>query len=459
MLPCFATADADARPLWAVPKSRYPAWLERQAGPVRSWLEGSGFEAKPGSTALLPGADGGPAGALVVLSEPAEPWDVAAAYPRLTTGDWRLAPFEADLDLGQAALGWALASYRFDRYRKRESRQLRLAVDEDASTLRAKSIAEAIYLARDLINTPAADLGPAELAEAIQGVAERFGARCWTIVGDDLVAQNYPTIFAVGQASARVPRMIDLTWGQDSAPRVTLVGKGVCFDTGGLDLKNSSGMLLMKKDMGGAAVMLGVAQAVMALSLPVRLRLLVGAVENSVSGDAFRPGDVIRTRKGLTVEIGNTDAEGRLVLSDLLAEADQERPDLLIDCATLTGAARVALGPDLPAVFTPDDQLAADLMAAGTAAFDPLWRLPLYKPYREMIDSPIADINNAGAGGFAGAITAALFLQAFVEQTRTWAHVDLYAWNPKDRPGRPKGGEATALRALFAAIERRFAAR
>jgi leucyl aminopeptidase len=331
-------------------------------------------------------------------------------------------------------------------------------VGEDAAAVRANNIAKAIHLARDLINTPASDLGPAELAETIQAVAEGFGADCRTIVGDDLIAQNYPTIFAVGQASPRAPRMIDLSWGEAGAPRVTLVGKGVCFDTGGLDLKNSAGMLLMKKDMGGAAVMLGVAQAVMASNLPVRLRLLVGAVDNSVSGNAFRPGDVIRTRKGLTVEIGNTDAEGRLVLSDLLAEADREKPDLLIDCATLTGAARVALGPDLPAVFTPDDQLADDLLAAGAAAFDPLWRLPLYRPYREMIDSPIADINNAGAGGFAGAITAALFLQAFVEQTRAWAHVDLYAWNPKDRPGRPKGGEATALRALFAAVERRFAA-
>jgi leucyl aminopeptidase len=458
MLSCFTTADADARPLWAMPKSRYQAWLERQPEPARAWLEGSGFEAKPGSSALLPGADGRPAGALVVLSEPAEPWDVAAAYPRLAAGSWRLAPFDADLDLGAAALGWALASYRFERYRKREARQLQLAVSEDAATARANSIAEAIHLARDLINTPASDLGPAELAEAIQAVAGRFGATCRTIVGDDLVAQNYPTIFAVGQASPRAPRMIDLSWGEAGAPRVTLVGKGVCFDTGGLDLKNSAGMLLMKKDMGGAAVMLGVAQAIMAANLPVRLRLLVGAVDNSVSGNAFRPGDVIRTRKGLTVEIGNTDAEGRLVLSDLLAEADREKPDLLIDCATLTGAARVALGPDLPAVFTPDDQLADDLLAAGAAAFDPLWRLPLYRPYREMIDSPIADINNAGAGGFAGAITAALFLQAFVEQTRAWAHVDLYAWNPKDRPGRPKGGEATALRALFAAVERRFAA-
>ena len=256
----------------------------------------------------------------------------------------------------------------------------------------------------------------------------------------------------------RAPRLLELTWGEPDAPKVTLVGKGVCFDTGGLDLKTSPNMLLMKKDMGGAAVTLGLAQAVMAQALPVRLRLLIGAVENSVAGNAFRPGDVLQTRKGLTVEIGNTDAEGRLVLADLLAEGDRERPALMIDCATLTGAARVALGPDLPALFTPDDGLASDLLAAGQEAFDPLWRLPLHRPYREMLESPIADLNNAPSGGLAGAITAAMFLKEFVVETSAWAHLDLFAWNPKDRPGRPKGGEATALRALLALIRERFAA-
>jgi leucyl aminopeptidase len=456
MLPCFTAADTEARPLWTVPKSRYPAWLAGQDGPVKPWLESSGFEAKPGACALLPGPDGAPSAALVVLSEPTEPWDVAAAHARLPAGDWRLEPSESGFDPSPAALGWALASYRFDRYRKREDKPRRLAIGQNESA-GAATLAEAVYLARDLINTPAVDLGPAELADAIQGVATRFGATCRATVGDDL-AGHYPAILAVGQASGRAPRAIDLTWGDPGAPRVTLVGKGVCFDTGGLDLKTAAGMLLMKKDMGGAAITLGLAQAIMAAKLPVRLRLLVGAVENSVAGNAFRPGDVLRTRKGLTVEIGNTDAEGRVVLCDLLAEADREQPALLIDCATLTGAARVALGPDLPAMFTPDDQLAADLLAAGATAFDPLWRLPLHQPYRELIDSPIADLNNAAAGGMAGSITAALFLAAFVEQTTAWAHFDLYAWNQKDRPGRPKGGEASALRALFTAIERRFAA-
>jgi leucyl aminopeptidase len=456
MLSCFTAAETDARSLWTVPRSQYQPWLARQSASVKAWLEGSGFEVKPGATALLPGPDGAPSGALVVLSEPSEPWDVAAAHARLPAGDWRLEPSDPDLDPGPAALGWALASYRFDRYRKHDAKLRRLAIGEGAAA-RAAIVAEAIYLARDLINTPAADLGPAELADAVQGAAKRFDATCQTIIGDDLL-RHYPAILAVGQASARAPRVIDLSWGDGDAPRVTLIGKGVCFDTGGLDLKTSSSMLLMKKDMGGAAVTLGLAQAIMAAKLPVRLRLLIGAVENSVAGNAFRPGDVLTTRKGLTVEIGNTDAEGRLVLCDLLAEADREKPDLMIDCATLTGAARVALGPDLPALYTPDDQLAADLLAAGTAAFDPLWRLPLHHGYRELLDSPIADINNAGSGGMAGSITAALFLAAFVEQTSAWAHLDIYAWNQKDRPGRPKGGEASALRALLLAIERRFGA-
>jgi leucyl aminopeptidase len=457
MLNCFAPdSSTTARPIRTVRASGYREWLAGQPAHVRAWLDGSGFEAKAGRAALLPGPDGAPVGALLVLSEPAEPWDFAALRDRLPAGDWRLDAADDNADAA-AALGFALASYRFDRYRKEEAKPPRLAIAANRATERANTIAEAVFLARDLINTPAADLGPAELADAVQSVAKRFDATCQTIIGDDLLG-HYPAVLAVGQASARAPRVVDLTWGDGDAPRVTLIGKGVCFDTGGLDLKTSSSMLLMKKDMGGAAVTLGLAQAIMTAKLPVRLRLLIGAVENSVAGNAFRPGDILTTRKGLTVEIGNTDAEGRIVLCDLLAEADREKPDLIVDCATLTGAARVALGPDLPALYTPDDQLAADLLAAGTAAFDPLWRLPLHHGYRELIDSPIADINNAGSGGMAGSITAALFLAAFVEQTSAWAHLDIYAWNQKDRPGRPKGGEASALRALLLAIERRFAA-
>jgi leucyl aminopeptidase len=458
MLNCFAPdSSTTARPIWTVRASGYREWLAGQPAHVRAWLDGRGFEAKAGRAALLPGPDGAPVGALLVLSEPAEPWDFAALRDRLPAGDWRLDAADDNADAA-AALGFALASYRFDRYRKEEAKRPRLAIAANRATERANTIAEAVFLARDLINTPAADLGPAELAEAAANLAERSGASFRTLEGEALREENYPAVYAVGQASPRPPRVIDLVWGEPDAPKLTLVGKGVCFDTGGLDLKTASSMQLMKKDMGGAAVTLALAQAVIALALPVRLRLLIAAVENSVSGSSYRPGDVLRTHKGLTVEIGNTDAEGRLVLADLLAEADRERPALLIDCATLTGAARVALGPDLPALFTPDDDLALDLLAAGRAAFEPLWRLPLHGPYRDLIDSPIADLNNAGKGSHAGAITAALFLERFVTDTRSWAHLDIYAWNAENRPGRPKGGEATGLRALLGLIERRFAA-
>jgi leucyl aminopeptidase len=458
MLPCFVAAEStETRPVAILTATGYAGWLAEQAEALRSWLEATGFEPKPAATALLPATDGGLAGAFLILSEPAEPWDFAALRGRLPAGDWRLEWTGSEPQSGQAALGWALASYRFERYRQREAKPVRLALADDGGLRGSESIAEAVWLARDLINTPASDLGPAELAEAAGAVAARFDAKFRTIEGDALLAENYPAIHAVGRASARAPRVVELVWGEAGAPKVTLIGKGVCFDTGGLDLKTSQNMLLMKKDMGGAAVTLGLAQAIMALDVPVRLRLLIGAVENSVSGSAFRPGDVLATRKGLTVEVGNTDAEGRLVLADLLTEADRERPELMIDCATLTGAARVALGPDLPALFTPDDELASDLLAAGRAAFDPLWRLPLHAPYREMLDSGVADLNNVSSGGFAGAVTAALFLREFVAETRAWAHLDLFAWNPKDRPGRPKGGEATALRALLALILGRFA--
>jgi leucyl aminopeptidase len=459
MLPCFiAAGTAEARSVALIPAADYRAWIAGRPAPLQAWLDATAFEPKTGNVALVPGPDGSVAGALLVVSEPREPWDFAALRARLPAGDWRLEWGGSALEFEQAALGWALASYSFDRYRKPKARPVRLALESDPSIRRAAATAEAVYLARDLINTPASDLGPAELAAAVESVARRFGAEFRTIEGDRLLAENYPALHAVGRASPRAPRVVELVWGEPGAPKLTLVGKGVCFDTGGLDLKPSQNMLLMKKDMGGAAVTLGLSQAIMAQDLPVRLRLLIGAVENSVAGSAFRPGDVLSTRKGLSVEIGNTDAEGRLVLADLLAEGDCEQPELMIDCATLTGAARVALGPDLPALFTADDRLADDLIAAGRAAFEPVWRLPLHQPYREMLDSTVADLNNAGSGGFAGAITGALFVKEFVTETRAFAHLDIYAWNPKDRPGRPKGGEASALRALLALIVRRFAA-
>ncbi len=458
MQECFVADQDDvaATPITVVLVKDFDDWLKSQSDVTRAWLESTGFRAKANKVALIPAADGKLASAVMVVGEASELWDYAKLRHVLTDGDWRLPSDMADSERARAMLAWALAAYRFSRYKKSEARPKRLALGETELSNEARIVADAVYLGRDLVNTPANDMGPAELEAACRDVAGRFGADVRTIEGEALLKENFPAIHTVGMASDRAPRMIDLTWGKADAPKLTLVGKGVCFDTGGLDLKPAAGMALMKKDMGGAATTLATAQAVMALGLPVRLRLLIGAVENSVSGNAFRPGDVIRTRKGLSVEIGNTDAEGRLVLADLLALGDDDKPDLMIDCATLTGAARVALGADLPALFTPDDQLADDMLKAGLAVDDPLWRLPLHKPYREIIDSPIADINNAGAGGMAGTITAALFLKDFVTETKTWAHLDIYGWNPSGRPGRPKGGEATALRALVQAIKSRF---
>jgi leucyl aminopeptidase len=456
MLPCFVPAGTAAKPVTVVAANAYADWLAGADARTRAWLQGSGFKAKGGAVALLPDAEGGIARALLVASAPAEPWDAAALQAALPAGAWTLEDPSGALPPRHAALGWALAAYRFTRYRKDENARPQLVLPQGEGVARACHLAEATWHARDLVNTPANDLGPEELAAAVEAVAGRFSAACNVIVGDELLRANYPAVHAVGRASTRAPRLIDLTWGDAAAPKLTLVGKGVCFDTGGLDIKPSSNMLLMKKDMGGAALMLALAQCVMALDLPVRLRLLVPAVENSVSGDAFRPGDVLTMRSGTTVEITNTDAEGRLVLADALAEADGEQPQLLLDAATLTGAARVAVGPELPALFTPDDGLAADLLRAGAAGFDPLWRLPLHAPYLSYMKSQVADLANASSKPFAGAITAALFLQEFVKKTPAWAHLDVFAWNDDSRPGRPRGGEAIALRALLALVEERF---
>jgi leucyl aminopeptidase len=383
-------------------------------------------------------------------------WALAGLADGLPEGSYRLDPVPDGAEPTRLALGWALATYAFARYHAKPASGAALVWPAGADRGRVERLARAAFLARDLTNTPAGDLGPEELAQAAVRVAEEGGACHRVIVGDDLLGENYPTIHAVGRASTRPPRLVDLVWGDPAAPKVTLVGKGVCFDTGGLDLKPASGMRLMKKDMGGAAIVLGLAQAIMDARLPVRLRVLLPCVENSVSGNAMRPTDIIRTRKGLTVEIGNTDAEGRLILCDALAEASTETPQLLIDMATLTGAARVALGPELAALFCNDDKLAAALLDAADAEEDPMWRMPLWRPYRKMIDSKIADLNNVSEGPHAGAITAALYLQEFVEPGIPWAHLDVMAWNPQSRPGRPEGAEATALRALYAHISRRF---
>lgn len=450
MLPGFTSPDAAARPLRPVRAGDLDRLLATLGERAQRWREASGFTADPGSVLVLPAADGDIEAALLIVPDRPTLWDLAAARDRLPAAAFRVDDPEGLFDPAEAALGWALAAYRFERYRSPQKPGPLLAMDPPQA---ARIRAEAIFLARDLINVPANDLGPEELQQTVQAVAERFGARFSAVVGEALPAKGYPAIYAVGRASRRAPRLLELVWGEADAPKLTLVGKGVCFDTGGLNLKPASAMALMKKDMGGAALMLALAQAVMAAGLPVRLRLLVPAVENAVGGAAFRPGDVVRTRRGITVEIGNTDAEGRLVLADALTEADAEEPALLLDAATLTGAARVALGPDIPALFTPDDALADALLRQAGALDDPLWRLPLHAPYRRYLESRIADIDNAGKKPFAGAITAALFLQRFVERTPRWAHLDIFAWNDEARPGRPQGGEATGFRPLFGYIE------
>jgi len=459
--PHFAADGTADLPILAFGKTAFKKWREAQSAARRGWVDISGFTAEPGSVLLLPDDKGVLEGALFGWDRD-DFWSFANLAAKLPAGAWRIDAALPPAQANAAALAWGLAHYQFGRYLSKQpddSTRPRLTWPAAADRELVLRLVSAIGLARDLVNTPANDLGPEELANVAAGLAQKHGADFRVVAGDALLEENYPTIHAVGRAAAphRQPRLIDLRWGNPTDPKLTLVGKGVCFDSGGLDLKPASGMKIMKKDMGGAAVSLGLADAIMDAKLPVRLRLLIPAVENAVSGDAFRPLDIIKTRAGLTVEIGNTDAEGRLILCDALAEAETEKPDLLLDFATLTGAARTALGPDLPALFSRHDDLAETLTKAGIEQQDPVWRMPLWKPYRKMLDSKIADINNASDSPFAGAITAALFLADFVSPETRWAHFDLYAWNPSARPGRPEGGEAMTLRAVYAAISELFA--
>ena len=413
--PTLVSTAQNAIPVHLLDEESFGAWLKSQSAAVRTWVDSNGFEPKAGQRLVVPDKSGGPALVACGIASPPVLWNFAGLPSVLPQGAYRLAVVVDPRLTTMAALGWALGSYTFSRYGKgKDKKHARLVWPAGADRAEVTRTYAAIALVRDLINTPASDLGPEELAAAVKRVARASGAKCRVITGEALLKQIYPMIHAVGRASDRVPRLIDMRWGSARHPRVTLVGKGVCFDSGGLDLKPASGMALMKKDMGGAAVALGLAQMIMDAKLKVRLRLLIPAVENSVSGGSFRPGDILTSRKGLTVEIGNTDAEGRLVLADALAEADKEKPDLLIDFATLTGVARVALGPDLPALYTNDDTLAADLGRHGEAVSDPLWRMPLWQPYARMIRGKVADINNAGEDRMAGSITAALFLDRFV---------------------------------------------
>jgi len=456
---CFATSAEGAVPVRIVTRDGLEAWTAQATTAEANWVRAHKFDASAARHIVVPGKDGGIGQVLVARAEPAGQFvlgDLQGVLPEGTVVC--LADEPEILEANTLAIGFALGSYRFDRYRKNERAPVRMVAPRNADMDRVNAIAESIALGRDLINTPAEDMGPAELTGAIADVAKANHAEIRLIEGDDLLDQNYPSIHAVGRASSRPPRLIDITWGSPDAPKVTLVGKGVCFDSGGLDLKPAAGMKMMKKDMGGAASVTALASMIMRTGMKVRLRLLVPAVENSVAGNAFRPMDVITTRKGITIEIGNTDAEGRVILCDALAEACAEKPDLLIDMATLTGAARVAVGSEMAALFSNDDSLAADIMRHGAQVEDAAWRLPLWQNYRSMIEGEVGEISNAGSGPGAGAITAALFLESFVEKDIPWAHLDIMGWNNSARPGRPKGGEVMGVRAVFAMLEERYGA-
>jgi leucyl aminopeptidase len=450
--------DQPATPLHLVDKGGFDAWLKAQTGPVRSAVAAQGFRGEAGQVAYLPGEREHWAAA-VGVARAVEPgvWCLAKAAEALPEGTYRLAEGQA----GQAALGWLLGQYRFTKFKEEKAPKGArvLLTGEPARIDEIVALAEATVMVRDLVNRPAGDLGPRELEEAAEELARAHGATFSSITGTELET-GYPMVAAVGRAATRerAPRMIEIMWGDQRHPRIAIVGKGVCFDSGGLDIKPAAGMRLMKKDMGGAAHALALAALIMKRRLPVRLHLLIPAVENSVSAASFRPGDILRSRKGLTVEIANTDAEGRLILADALTRAAEEAPELILDFATLTGAARVALGPDLPALFANDDALADAMLSGGTVVADPLWRMPLWAGYGEMLTSDIADLNNAPEGGMAGAVTAALFLQKFVPDGLLWAHLDTFAWRASSRPGRPKGGDALGLRAAWEMLKTRYRA-
>ena len=450
-----AALAAEAIPLFAVDKDNLDAVCALFGAEVRRWCTAHAFAGENGRFVLVPGKDGAPAAVLAGCDRRDALFCLASLPLRLPEGDYTLDARGLALDATQASLGWALGGYQFVRYRKPMRKPARLVVDADVAKAGAAMI-DAIFRVRDLINTPTEQCGPAELAAEVRELAERHGATYREWVGDDLLAANFPTIHAVGRASHRAPRLAELTSGPVGAPHLVLIGKGVCFDTGGLDLKTADGMRWMKKDMGGAAHAIALASLVLEAKLPVRLTLLVPAVENAVAGNAYRPGEVITTRGGLTVEVDNTDAEGRLVLCDALSYASEQKPDLILDFATLTGAARVALGPELPALFANRDDIADALLAVARETQDPLWRLPLWRPYLAMLDSYVADLANAGASRHAGAITAALYLERFVPEAQAWCHLDVYSWNDGERPGRPRGGEAQGLRAYFEFLQRRY---
>lgn len=451
MLDCFTKDNKLNIPIVIIEKKEYPSWLKKQNSFTKKWLSSTQFEAEHGRNCLIPNESGSLQQIICCLVDIKDFWCIGQLPLLLPTGNYKIVNSS---EFKNYAIGWGLGSYQFSLYKKVKRSPAKLFLPKDFHDV--SSIVESIYLVRNLINTPTEDMGPTELGKAAVALGKKYKAQIKQIVGSDLLKNNFAVIHAVGRASDDAPRLIDLRWGKTHHPKVTLVGKGVCFDSGGLDIKGSQYMLLMKKDMGGAAHVLGLASMIMAHKLPIRLRVLIPAVENVISGNAFKPGDVIKSKKGITIEIGNTDAEGRLVLADAITEAVKDKPDMLIDIATLTGAARVALGTDLPAMFTNQDKLAEALVKEGEKQRDLMWRLPLYAPYRESLNSPIADINNDAGDSYGGAIVAALFIKEFVPENIPWVHFDLMAWNLRSRPGRPQGGEALALRALFGYLKNKY---
>jgi len=449
----FAKSSTKALPIIPLTKDNLSGWCKEQKKEIQHWVSDTAFEALPGKTCLISSSDGKLEKILVGVSNITNMWDCGNLSQELPKAIYKFQHSNSE-DVEKWALGWVLGSYQFDRYQKSKSKKkAKIFLPKSSNSER---IVEAIFLTRDLINTPAEDMGPAHLASAARVLAKKHKARINITIGKNLLKKNYPAIHAVGRAiktANQIPRLIDFKWGGGNHPKLTLVGKGVCFDTGGLDIKTTDGMKLMKKDMGGAANVLGLAHMIMSAKLPVQLRVLIPAVENNIAGDALRPLDIITSRSGKTIEIGNTDAEGRVILADALTEACSDSPALIIDFATLTGAARVALGTELPALFTNSDQFSKIITEIGFTEQDPLWRLPLWDGYQDKIQGTSADLTNAPEGGYGGAITAALFLQEFIEPKINWAHIDLMAWNLNTKPGRPRGGEAMGIRSIFSALQ------
>lgn len=460
MIDSIISMEDDATPVVLVSKDTFQDWLKSAPASTDEWLQANRFKPKRGQHVIVPNADGTINCVIAGIgTQKPSMWDVAQLATSLPVGDYMLQATGNTLsqdDLDNMALGWILGGYRFDTFKKKGKFPARISLFGDYNKERISALANATFLTRDLINTPANILGPEALAQAATTLAEQYGAECDVIVGDKLLKNNYPAVHAVGRAATDQPRMIEMTWGDPKNPTVALVGKGVCFDNGGLDIKGAAGMKYMKKDMGGSAHVLGVAYVIMAMKLPIHLKVLIPAVENAIAGNAMRPLDIIDTRAGTTIEIGNTDAEGRVILADALTRAAEINPELVVDFATLTGAARVALGTEVPAFFCDDDAFTASVLETGMKIDDPMWRMPLWQGYRKMIEGKSADLTNSPDGGYGGAITAALFLKHFAPENAVWAHIDLMAWNLSAKPGRPEGGEAMGMRAIYSAIESKY---